>query len=116
MLPQQMMMMIILIKAIITCDYESPTDEGYYDIVSIKNSNEDFNIELKEGLSLYITRCTTFDEAEEIVNKSLSFRQVNAFQIDSEGNGKFNLYALATQPVDQSDKVILKSNLIINND
>lgn len=73
-------------KAVITCDYESPTDEGYYDIVSIKNSNEDFNIELKEGLSLYITHCTTYDEAEEIVNKSLSFRQVNSFQIDSEGN------------------------------
>ena len=95
----------------ISCYYYSPKKEGYYMIKSIHN-NENITLELSSGIIVtYLSHCISIEEAEEISNIFLSFRQANSFKIDEDGNGQFNLYALTTKSIDKSYTVILECNI-----
>ena len=57
----------------------------------------------------------SLEDAELAANITLSFRQVNSFEIDDGGNGKFYLYGLTTEELNKFS-FILEIYLFINGD
>ena len=57
----------------------------------------------------------SLEDAELAANITLSFRQVNSFEIDDGGNGKFYLYSLTTEELNKFS-FILEIYLFINGD
>ena len=86
-----------------SCYFDSPKYSGSYTLDSVTRNDENAVIELKDGetITVDLIHCADEDEAQNAIDLHLSFRQVNSFETDGEGNGKFNLYGLTTEELDR---------------
>ena len=98
-----------------SCYLVSPKYSGSYTLDSVSSDDENINIELNEGVSITSDLIHCIDEtgAQSLIDLFLSFRQVNSFEIDEEGNAQFYLYGLTTEEIDKFS-FVLEIYLLIN--
>ena len=82
-----------------SCYFESPQYSGRYTIDSVTSNDENINVELYESGAIIsdLIHCIDEEWAQSLLNLNISFRQVNSFEIDKEGNAQFYLYGLTTE-------------------
>ena len=98
-----------------SCYFESPQYSGRYTIDSVTSNDENINVELYESGAIIsdLIHCIDEEWAQSLLNLNISFRQVNSFEIDKEGNAQFYLYGLTTKNLDKFS-FVLKIYPLIN--
>ena len=98
-----------------SCYFESPQYSGRYTIDSVTSNDENINVELYESGAIIsdLIHCIDEEWAQSLLNLNISFRQVNSFEIDKEGNAQFYLYGFTTKNLDKFS-FVLKIYPLIN--